>query len=147
MAAATHRITRCDCLVAFAGFVIGLISFAALRVAHRHIHGIEAMAERFGAVHASYESPSLNGRQLFPPDDPWNTDISREPVDPNSNVLIASIGANKSLHPDFETSYNGQLWGVPNVVVPENQAQGTSQVYVCRRVGSRPIPDSTELPD
>jgi hypothetical protein len=25
---------------------------------------------------------SLNGRQIFPADNPWNQDVSREPVDP-----------------------------------------------------------------
>src|SRR5262245_59460078 len=37
---------------------------------------------------------SLGGRRPFPDDDPWNQDISREPVDPNSDRLIASIGKN-----------------------------------------------------
>jgi hypothetical protein len=121
MAAAIHRIKRRDCFVALVAFTLGTISFPALRVARRHVRRIEAIVERFDAVHASYESPSLNGRQLFPPDDPWNTDISREPVDPNSDVLIASVGPRKSLHPDFGSSYNGEPWGVPYVFVPGNQ--------------------------
>src|SRR4051794_20696737 len=44
---------------------------------------------------------SLGGRLLFPPDDPWNKDITKEPVDPNSEALITSIGLNKKLHPDW----------------------------------------------
>src|SRR5918912_450723 len=35
---------------------------------------------------------SLHGKQLFPPDSPWNQDISNAPIDPNSARLIASIG-------------------------------------------------------
>src|ERR1700742_1927942 len=31
---------------------------------------------------------SLHGKQLFPPDNPWNQDISKAPVDPNSNQII-----------------------------------------------------------
>src|SRR5687768_1206908 len=53
-------------------------------------------------------SPSLGGRRLFPPDNPWNTDISAAPVDQNSDALIASIGLETGLHPDFGTIYEGQ---------------------------------------
>lgn len=64
---------------------------------------------------------SLQGRQLFPADDPWNTDISKEPVDPNSEPLIASIGVKKGLHPDFGTTYDGHPNGIPYVVVTKDQ--------------------------
>src|SRR2546422_7465173 len=37
---------------------------------------------------------SLHGKRVFPPDNPWNQDISNAPVDPNSANLIASIGNN-----------------------------------------------------
>src|SRR5690348_2110142 len=50
---------------------------------------------------------SLGGKQVFPADNPWNTDISRAPVDPNSDVLIASIGKDRPLHPDFGTVWEG----------------------------------------
>src|SRR4029078_12942090 len=45
----------------------------------------------------------LSERRIFPADDPWNTDISSEPVDANSQTLITSIGADKPVHPDFGT--------------------------------------------
>jgi hypothetical protein len=64
---------------------------------------------------------SLGGRRLFPPDNPWNQDISQEPVDPSSGVLIASIGLDKSLHPDFGTIYRGEPLGYPYVVVSGDQ--------------------------
>lgn len=38
---------------------------------------------------------------VFPADNPWNTDISKAPVDPLSATYIASIGAGTGLHPDF----------------------------------------------
>jgi hypothetical protein len=44
---------------------------------------------------------------VFPKDNPWNVDISQLPVDPNSAAYIATIGANKPLHPDFGTGING----------------------------------------
>lgn len=60
---------------------------------------------------------SLNGRRLFPNDNPWNTRIDGAPVDPNSDMLIASIGLDDNLHPDFGADYNGGPFGIPYVVV------------------------------
>lgn len=60
----------------------------------------------------------LGGRRVFPADNPWNRDISKDPVDPNSDRLVASIGADTGLHPDFGTKY-----GIPYVVVPGTQAR------------------------
>lgn len=64
---------------------------------------------------------SLHGKQLFPGDNPWNQDISMMPVDPNSANLIASIGSNTGLHPDFGTTYDGAPNGIPYVVVAGTQ--------------------------
>src|SRR5262245_23834446 len=64
---------------------------------------------------------SLKGRRIFPPDNPWNQDISQNPVDPNSANLMATIGKNKPLHPDFGTMYKGAPNGIPYVVVTGNQ--------------------------
>jgi len=64
---------------------------------------------------------SLNGKRLFPADNPWNQDVSNEPVDPNSANLIASIGLGTSLHPDFGTVWNGAPNGIPYVVVSGSQ--------------------------
>ena len=66
---------------------------------------------------------SLHGKQLFPSDNPWNQDISNLPVDPNSANLIASIGLNTGLHPDFGTVFNGAPNGIPYVVVSGTQSR------------------------
>ncbi|MFN2577140.1 MAG: hypothetical protein ABR607_05565 [Pyrinomonadaceae bacterium] len=64
---------------------------------------------------------SLHGKQIFPPDNPWNQDISRVPVDSNSDRIIASIDADARLHPDFGTVYRGAPNGIPYIVVPASQ--------------------------
>jgi len=64
---------------------------------------------------------SLAGKQVFPADNPWNADISSQPVDPNSDNLIAGIGLNTSLHADFGTVWNGAPNGIPYVVVSGTQ--------------------------
>jgi hypothetical protein len=64
---------------------------------------------------------SLGGKRAFPADNPWNQDISKEPVDPNSDRLIAAIGRDKPLHPDFGTVWEGAPSGIPYVVVAGSQ--------------------------
>jgi hypothetical protein len=64
---------------------------------------------------------SLHGKQLFPPDNPWNQDISNSPVDPNSANLIKSMGPMDVLHPDFGTVWRGAPNGIPYIVVAGTQ--------------------------
>ena len=66
---------------------------------------------------------SLHGKQVFPSDNAWNEDISNAPVDPNSANLIAGIGLNANLHPDFGTVWNGAPNGIPYIVVAGNQTR------------------------
>lgn len=62
------------------------------------------------------------GKPLYPqPDNPWNRDISKEPVDPNSRAIIERIGGDRPLHPDFGTVWRGAPNGIPYVVVPGDQ--------------------------
>lgn len=61
--------------------------------------------------------PALSDRRVFPADNPWNKDISSEPVDPASDALISTCGSNASLHPDFGTTWLGQPIGFPYVTV------------------------------
>ncbi len=39
----------------------------------------------------------LEALQVFPPDNPWNEDISKRPIHPNSKKLVGSVGAEKNL--------------------------------------------------
>jgi hypothetical protein len=64
---------------------------------------------------------ALGPRRVFPPGDPWNRMISSAEVDPDSSRILARIGFNKPLHPDFGTVYNGAPNGIPFVVVPGTQ--------------------------
>jgi hypothetical protein len=65
---------------------------------------------------------TLDGKRVFPADNPWNQDISREPVDPNSATLIQNCGTG-NLHPDFGTVWNGAPNGIPYVLVSGTQAR------------------------
>lgn len=60
--------------------------------------------------------PIVGGCSIFPANNPWNTDISKYPLDPRSAKYIASIPGN--LHPDFgHESY----YGIPFNIVPASQ--------------------------
>jgi hypothetical protein len=104
------------------------------------------------AVFADDASPlgvnvSLKGRRPFPADNPWNTDISREPVDPNSDALVAGIGLTKSLHPDFGTVYQGAPSGIPYIVVAGRQEKVpvTFQYADESDAGPYPIPANAPI--
>jgi hypothetical protein len=63
----------------------------------------------------------LPAKTVFPVDNPWNREIWRDPVDPNSQAILTTIGIEKSLHPDFGTTYQGSPNGIPFVVVGGKQ--------------------------
>jgi len=67
---------------------------------------------------------SLHGKRPFPDDNPWNRDVSKDAVDPNSATLIAACGsAATGLHPDFGTVWEGAPIGIPYVVVSGSQGR------------------------
>lgn len=87
-------------------------------------------------------TPNLQGRRPFPAGNPWNTDISRSPVDPNSAALIGACGAGRQLHPDFGTVYRGVPNGIPFIVVHASQPK----VSVTFRYASESDPGPYPLP-
>ncbi len=67
----------------------------------------------------SGSSPTIAGCEIFPPDNPWNTDISQYPPDPNAATYLTSMKASTTnLHPDFGTD---PTYGIPFVVVDGSQ--------------------------
>ncbi len=68
----------------------------------------------------------LNGARVFPADNPWSQAVDNQPVDPNSDALIDSIGRDTTLHPDFGANWDGGPFGIPYIVV----AGGTPKVSV-----------------
>jgi hypothetical protein len=65
--------------------------------------------------------PVIGSCRVFPANNPWNTDISRYPVDPNSNNYLTHMNAfTKHLHPDFGSN---PTYGIPYITVPGTQAR------------------------
>jgi len=63
----------------------------------------------------------LGGALLMPANDEWNRDVSKDEVDPLSDAIIASIGAETGLHEDFGLVWKGQPGGIPYYVVSGDQ--------------------------
>jgi hypothetical protein len=95
---------------------------------------------------SSGDPPPALTRTVFPPDNAWNTDISAEPVDPNSANLIASCGASRQLHPDFGTTWAGAPWGIPYVVVKGDQPRVPVSFYYQDESDAGPYPIPANAP-
>ena len=65
----------------------------------------------------------LSAMQVFPPDNPWNQDISKLPVHADSARMIASIGAERSLGYNLDMGF---------VIVPADQKLYTWWSYRAR---------------
>jgi len=74
------------------------------------------------AAPAAAPLPSAPACPVFPAGNVWNQDISALPVASNSDTLIAYIGLDTGLHPDFG-SYRG--YGIPYNTVPGSQRKLT----------------------
>ena len=61
--------------------------------------------------------PGAPNCPIFPANNPWNERIDRLPVAKDSARLIASIGLDNPVHPDFGTVYAGAPNGIPFAVV------------------------------
>jgi hypothetical protein len=72
-----------------------------------------AAAQALGAS-APPTLPGARGCPIFPATNPWNERVDRLPVAAGSQAMIAAIGAEAGLHPDFG-SYAG--YGIPYTVV------------------------------
>jgi hypothetical protein len=73
---------------------------------------------------AGGRAPVIGGCQVFPADNPWNRDISPDPVDPMSDTYIrymgSTPGADWNLRQDWGTG-DEPFYGIPWVVVPASQ--------------------------
>ena len=90
---------------------------------------------------------STGARTVFPADNPWNTDISAEPVDPSSTTLLTSCGgAGRRVHPDFGTVWNGAPNGIPYVLVGGSQPKVPVSFYYDDESDPGPYPIPPDAP-
>src|SRR5579884_279150 len=65
--------------------------------------------------------PKVSGCQVFPSSNVWNTPIDTLPVHSSSAQWVASIGATKGMHADFDAVGDG----IPYLVVSATQPKAT----------------------
>ena len=81
----------------------------------------------------------LAAMQVFPPDNPWNQDVSGLPLHPDSAKMIASIGADKSLGYNLDMGF---------VIVPPDQKRVPVKLleYPAESdPGPFPVPDNAPI--
>jgi hypothetical protein len=88
----------------------------------------------------------LPDRSIFPADNAWNRDISKEPVDSNSDVLVKSVGLDRPLHPDFGTTWNDAPWGIPYIVVARDQPRVPVKFEYVDESDAGPYPIPADAP-
>jgi hypothetical protein len=95
--------------------------------------------------------PEIAGCPLFPANNIWNTPVDSLPVDPNSDLYIATInsnGNNETLHPDFGAGlWQGGPIGIPYIDVAGDQA-GVSVSFTYHNEsdpGPYPIPPDAPI--
>lgn len=81
----------------------------------------------------------VSALEVFPPDNPWNLDVSTWPLHPNSRRIVASIGPGKPLR------YNPDMGYV--LVPPDQQKIDLKNVEYAAESdkGPFPVPDNTPI--
>jgi hypothetical protein len=70
------------------------------------------------------QAQTIGSCPVFPADNILNTRIDQLPVHPSSSTWITTIGATKTLHPDFGSGlWDGGPIGIPFVTVPGTQTK------------------------
>jgi hypothetical protein len=65
---------------------------------------------------------AVAGCPLFPSANHWNRPVDRLPVHPRSQQIVASIGLERTVHPDFGSGlFEGRPIGIPYTVVGRSQ--------------------------
>jgi hypothetical protein len=105
---------------------------------------------------------AIAGCPVFPASNPWNQRVDSWPVAPSSARLIASIGADEGLHPDFGSGlWQGGKIGIPITVVPGSQPKvrvrfqyadesdkgppGSAKHFLGKDGGPYPIPRNVKI--
>jgi hypothetical protein len=81
----------------------------------------------------------VSALEVFPPDNPWNLDVSDWPLHPSSRAIIASIGPNKPFRCNPDMGY---------VLVPPDQKKVDVKLVAYAGESDRgpfPVPDNTPI--
>src|SRR5436190_873987 len=79
----------------------------------------------------------LAGLQVFPKNNPWNEDISRRPVHPDSDRMIAAIGKEKTMRVNLDMAF---------ILVPPNQPRVDMKLLFPSESDRGPYPVPATMP-
>lgn len=109
-------------------------------IPHRRIHADKIPTfDRVIALDTPEADAVLSALEIFPPDNPWNLDIAKWPLHPNSRAIVASIGSEKIFRVNYDMAC---------IIVPANQKLVPVKVteYPAEsEKGPFPIPDSMPI--
>ncbi len=92
--------------------------------------------------------PGASSCPIFPPDNAWNQRVDKLPVASSSAAVIASIGLDTGLHPDFGSgTWEGSPIGIPITVVSSTQKRVPVAFDYAEEsdAGPYPIPPSVRI--
>jgi hypothetical protein len=80
----------------------------------------------------------LAALQVFPKNNPWNEDISKRPVHPDSDKMIASVGKDKTVRVNFDMAF---------ILVPSHQPKVEVKLKSPDESdkGPYPVPDNAPI--
>jgi hypothetical protein len=122
-------------MVRFAAFVLVLMSLPAFADEKPKLPSI-AKPVMFNTPEAD---KILAAMQVYPPNNPWNEDISKLPVRKNSNEIIAGIGAAKKLAYNLDMGF---------IIVPPDQKKVDVKIKAYpdeSDKGPYPLPDNAPV--
>jgi hypothetical protein len=109
--------------------------------------GTALAAALLAGLAAAHPLPGAPHCQIFPPDNTWNQRVDRLPVAADSAQLIASIGLDAPVHPDFGSgSYNGQPIGIPYAVVSKHTRRVPVHFQYASESDKGPYPLPRDVP-
>ncbi len=82
---------------------------------------------------------------IFPPNNPWNQDVSQLPVHPQSVAYLGTMSTG-DLHPDFGTVWAGAPIGIPYVIVQGNQPKVPVSFFYASESDPGPYPIPNDVP-
>jgi hypothetical protein len=100
-----------------------------------------------GGVGRATPLPGAPHCEIFPANNPWNQRIDRLPVAKNSARLIASIGLNDPVHPDFGAGlYDNEPIGIPFAVVSNRTRRVPVRFHYAAQSNPGPYPIPPNVP-
>jgi hypothetical protein len=81
----------------------------------------------------------LDAMQVFPKDNPWNEDISKLPVHPDSDRIIRNVGADTNIHVDVSENF---------ILIPPDQSRVDVKITTYKDVSDKgpfPMPENAPI--